>query len=200
MTSTPARSYHHGDLRVALLGRAEETLERTGVAGLSLRELARDVGVSHGAPRRHFADKDALLAALAEEGFDRLGATLGRAAGPPGAEFADRLLATAQAYVGFATSHPALLDLMFTAKHGPTATPALVEASRATFDLLFGLMVEGQRAGAVADGEPEQVGAAVFATVHGIAALASAGMLDAAAVPATVDDAIRRLMVGLQPR
>lgn len=199
MTSMPARPYHHGDLRVALLAQAEATLERTGVTGLSLRELARDVGVSHGAPRRHFADKEALLAALAEEGFERLGSALAAAAASGGA-FADRLLATAHAYVGFATSHPALLELMFTAKHGPAATPRLVEASQATFESLLELMVDGQRAGEVAAGDPEQVGAAVFAAVHGIAALASAGMLDAAAVTATVDDAVRRLMLGLQPR
>src|SRR5688572_19451527 len=120
MTSVTTRPYHHGDLRAALLGRAEDTLERTGIAGLSLRELARDVGVSHGAPRRHFADKDALLTALAEDGFARLGASLA-AATAAGGSFADRLHATAHAYVGFATTHPALLDLMFAAKHRPTA-------------------------------------------------------------------------------
>src|SRR5688500_11230764 len=106
MSSTPVRPYHHGDLRTALLSRAEETLERTGIAGLSLRELAREVGVSHGAPRRHFADKDALLTALAEDGFGRLGAALAAAAAS-GGSFADRLLATAHAYVGCAITHPA---------------------------------------------------------------------------------------------
>jgi AcrR family transcriptional regulator len=199
MTSVQVRPYHHGDLRVALIARAEETLERTGVAGLSLRELAREVGVSHGAPRRHFADKGALLAALAEDGFGRLGAALA-AAGEVGGTFDDRLLATAHAYVDFATAHPALLELMFTAKHGPAATPALVEVSGAMFDSLLALLIEGQRTGEVAPGDPERVGAAVFAAVHGIAALANAGMLDSADVAATVDDAVRRLMLGLQPR
>lgn len=199
MSSVAARPYHHGDLRVALLARAEETLERTGVAGLSLRELAREIGVSHGAPRRHFADKDALLTALAEDGFARLRASL-TAAITAGSEFRARLRAAAHAYVGFATAHPALLELMFAAKTATTATPALVEAGRATFEPLLALLVDGQRAGLVAAGDPERLGATVFAAVHGIAALASAGMLDDRAVPATVDDSVERLLIGLQPR
>jgi AcrR family transcriptional regulator len=199
MTSTPARPYHHGDLRVALLARAEETIERTGIAGLSLRELAREVGVSHGAPRRHFADKDSLLAALAEDGFLRLGAAL-RTATASGGSFADRLVAIAHAYVGFAIAHPALLDLMFTAKHGPAVTPALGEASGVTLDPLLRLLIDGQRTGDVAAGDPERIGATVFAAVHGIAAMASVGMLEPADVPATVEDAVHRLLLGLQPR
>jgi AcrR family transcriptional regulator len=199
MTSVSTRRYHHGDLRAALLGRAEETLERTGAAGLSLRELAREVGVSHGAPRRHFADRDALLAALAQDGFDRLGGSLKSAVGSPGT-FTDRLLASAHAYVAFATQHPALLELMFAAKHSPAATPALIEAGRATFDPLLVLLADGQRAGEVTGDDPERVGATVFATVHGIASLVSAGMLEAAGVSATVDEAVTRLLLGLQPR
>src|SRR5919107_3634135 len=69
-----ARPYHHGNLRAALLEAAERALARGGE--LSLRELAREVGVSHAAPRRHFADKQALLDALAEGGFERLGAEM----------------------------------------------------------------------------------------------------------------------------
>ena len=74
---TATRSYHHGNLRAALLEEAERAL----AAGreLSLRELAREVGVSHAAPRRHFADKQALLDAMAQDGFERLGAELGEA-------------------------------------------------------------------------------------------------------------------------
>ena len=90
--------------------------------------------------------------ALAEDGFARLGAALAAAAAT-GGTFGDRLRATAHAYVGFATEHPALLDLMFAAKHGPAATPALDEAGRATFEPLLALLVEGQRAGEVADGD-----------------------------------------------
>ncbi len=70
------RPYHHGNLRAALLEQAERTVRERGVQDLSLRELAREVGVSHGAPRRHFPDRQALLDALAEAGFARLGTEL----------------------------------------------------------------------------------------------------------------------------
>ena len=74
---TATRSYHHGNLRAALLEEAERAL--ASGRELSLRELAREVGVSHAAPRRHFADKQALLDAMAQDGFERLGAELGEA-------------------------------------------------------------------------------------------------------------------------
>ncbi len=74
------RPYHHGNLRTALLAEAERTVRERGVQDLSLRELAREVGVSHGAPRRHFPDSQSLLNALAESGFLRLGRELQAAA------------------------------------------------------------------------------------------------------------------------
>src|SRR5258708_36313663 len=107
------RPYHHGNLRTALLKQAELTVRDRGVQDLSLRELARQLGVSHGAPRRHFSDRQALLDALAEAGFARLGAELRSAADDAGADFEPRLMATAAAYVRFATHDAALLELMF---------------------------------------------------------------------------------------
>src|SRR6201992_4247586 len=75
------RPYHHGNLRPALLGQAERPPRDGGGQQLSLRELAREIGVSHAAPRRHFPDRQALLDALAIEGFARLGGVLRDAAG-----------------------------------------------------------------------------------------------------------------------
>src|ERR1700753_2904247 len=96
--------YHHGRLREALLEQAMKTVRDGGADALSLRELARGVGVSHAAPRRHFPDRRALLDALALEGFAQLGAELRRAAD----DGADRdvqsmLQRCAHAYVTFAT-------------------------------------------------------------------------------------------------
>src|SRR5437588_12480464 len=111
-----ARAYHHGNLRTALLEQAERSVREHGVERLSLRELARQTGVSPGAPRRHFSDRQALLDALAEAGFARLGAELRSAADDAGADFEPRLMATAAAYVRFATLDAALLELMFAGK------------------------------------------------------------------------------------
>ena len=108
-----ARAYHHGNLRSALLDRAEHTVRERGVHALSLRELARDVGVSHGAPRRHFPDRGALLDALAESGFGRLEGELRAAVQTAGEHFDARLQALAHAYIAFATRDAALLHYDF---------------------------------------------------------------------------------------
>src|SRR3954451_25021195 len=116
VTEQATRPYHHGNLRAELLERAVEVVSERGVDALSLRELARDVGVSHAAPRRHFADRQALLVALAEDGFDRLGRSLTVAIDGAGGSFGARAAALAGAYVRFATEHAALLELMFASK------------------------------------------------------------------------------------
>src|SRR3954465_13285695 len=166
---TATRPYHHGNLREALLEQAETALARGGTGALSLRELAREVGVSHGAPRRHFADKQALLAALAESGFAQLGAELRSALDDAGPDFETRLTALARAYVHFATAHAALLELMFAVKHRPGAE-RLPDASAHAFAPALELIAEGQAAGAVVPGDLDRVGTVAFASLHGIAA------------------------------
>src|SRR3954471_6844004 len=115
------RRYHHGNLRSALLASAERVVRERGPGELSRRELAREAGVSHAAPRRHFADKQALLDALALDGYERLGRALARAVDGAGERFDGRLAALARAYVRFAGEHAALLELMFAGKHRPGA-------------------------------------------------------------------------------
>lgn len=106
----PARAYHHGDLRAALIQAALDMLEQDGSAGLSLRAVAKAVGVSEAAPYHHFADKEALERALAAEGFGRLTDRLTGAlmASAPGED----LLRLAAAYVGFALDARGLFRLM----------------------------------------------------------------------------------------
>src|SRR4051794_38861862 len=116
-SSSMTRAYHHGNLRSALLADAERVLSEGGE--LSLRELARRVGVSHAAPRRHFADKQALLDALAEDGFERLGGELSASLAGAGPGLEGRLRAFGETYVRFATEHAALLELMYAGKHRP---------------------------------------------------------------------------------
>jgi AcrR family transcriptional regulator len=193
--ATTARPYHHGNLRAALLEQAEKAL--ADGSDLSLRELARQVGVSHAAPRRHFADKQALLDALAEDGFERLGAAL-REALAPAERFDDRLLAFARAYVSFATRHAALLDLMFAGKHRPGASDSLHQAADRAFAAPLALIAEGQAAGAVVPGNPEEVAIVAFAAMQGLASLANTGMLEAD--EDTVAAAVERLVLGLRPR
>jgi AcrR family transcriptional regulator len=185
-----SRPYHHGNLRAALLESAEQTLNEGGE--LSLRELARQVGVSHAAPRRHFAGKQALLDALAEDGFERLGDDLRGALAAAGPSFDARLLAFGRAYVRFATEHAALLELMFAGKHRPGAADSLRQAADRAFD------AEGQAAGEVVGGDSQDVGTVAFAAFQGLASLANAGMLEPD--DGTVAAAVERLVLGLRPR
>jgi AcrR family transcriptional regulator len=189
------RPYHHGNLRTALLAQAERTVRERGVQALSLRELAREVGVSHGAPRRHFPDRQALLDALAHEGFARLGTELRGAVDGAGEDFQARLQATATAYVRFATRDAALLELMFAGKHGEQSA-ALNEVAERAFSVLLELIEQGQAEGTLERGEPERVGLVLFATIQGIAALVTGGMVDAEQVDELVADAIAHFLRG----
>ncbi len=193
------RSYHHGNLRSALLERAEETVREHGVQALSLRELARDIGVSHGAPRRHFADRQALLDALARNGFERLGRRLEEAVEQASPGIDARLNALAHAYVGFGTSHAALLELMFAGKHRPGADDVAAAAAD-TMAICLTVISAAQQAGELAPGDPESVAQTTLATLHGLAALANGGMLTGGDVDTVVTSAIGQLLTGLSPR
>jgi AcrR family transcriptional regulator len=194
-----ARSYHHGNLRSALLESAERTLTRRGASELSLRELAREVGVSHAAPRRHFADKQALLDALAEDGFERIGRELEEAMAAAGTSLREQLGAFALAYVRFATEHATLLELMFAGKHREGAE-GLREAADRAFAAPLALFVTAQASGQVVPGDPERVGIVALATLHGLAALANNGMLGDATLDDLVEEAVDRIVLGLRPR
>src|ERR671910_1312267 len=189
------RPYHHGNLRAALLAQAEQTLRQHGLDGLSLRELARQIGVSHAAPRRHFADRQALLDALAESGFARLGAELRGAAEMAGEDYEARLRATNLAYVRFAINDAALLELMFAGKHREQAG-ALHEAADRAFLVILQLIEEGQAGDVLEAGDPERIGLLLFATMQGIAALVTAGIVAPDQVDSLVADAIGRFLHG----
>jgi AcrR family transcriptional regulator len=191
----PVRPYHHGNLRAALLAQAERTVREHGAGDLSLRELAREVGVSHGAPRRHFPDRQALLDALAEAGFARLGAELQRAADGAGEDFEGRLRATAAAYVRFATRDAALLELMFAGKHRDQSG-AVHDAADRAFSIMLELIQQGQADGVLEHGEPERVGLVLFATIQGIAALVTGGMVHAEQLDPLVADSIAHFLRG----
>jgi|SRR6516162_720226 AcrR family transcriptional regulator len=125
-------SYHHGDLHAALVNAAAVEIERGGYESLSLRELAESVGVSRTAPYRHFADRRALLAAVALDGFERLTAIYRRAMGS-GKNPRDRLAAAGRGYLRFAAERPQMFRLMFVSDllGGGTVPPnaALIDAA-----------------------------------------------------------------------
>ena len=185
------RPYHHGNLRAELLEQAEQTLREQGLDGLSLRELARQIGVSHAAPRRHFPDRQALLDALAEAGFERLGTQLRMAA--VGDDYEARLRAMATTYARFATDDAALLELMFANKHNEQGR-TLHEAADRAFAVILELIQEGQATGLIEPGDPERVALLMFATLQGIASLTTAGVIAPEQLDSLVAEATARFV------
>jgi AcrR family transcriptional regulator len=158
-----SRPYHHGDLPRSFIAAAVERIARDGPAALSLRELARDLGVSHAAPRHHFGDRVGLLTAIAIEGFRGLDEAL---------ETAWRetrsLLELGVAYVRFATAHPGHFAVMFRPDILRDDDPALVAARDATWRrLLDG--VAGMPG--IEPGEREAAATAAWSLTHGLATL-----------------------------
>jgi AcrR family transcriptional regulator len=188
------RPYHHGNLRTALLIQATLTVRERGVQALSLRELAREVGVSHAAPRRHFADRQALLEGLAAWGFQALGAEL-EAAERAGDDFQTRLRAIAAGYVRFATREAAMLELMFASKREEHADH-LGRAAHDAFRVLLDLIRHGQEERILPAGEPERVGLMLFATIQGIAAMLTAGIVDEEQLEGLLEDSIENFLRG----
>jgi AcrR family transcriptional regulator len=184
------RPYHHGNLRAALLAEAERTLREQGADGLSLRELARQIGVSHAAPRRHFPDRQALLDALAECGFERLGCEVREALEKAGDVFEARLGALAAAYIRFATEDAALLEVMFAAKQGEQSAN-LRQACEGLFAVTDGLIRQGQQAGRLQSGDPQRVARIILAAMQGIAVLVNSGSVEAEQVDGLISDMVR---------
>lgn len=166
------KTYHHGNLRAELLDTAIGQLQEMGADELSLRALARAVGVSQTAPYRHFADKGELLAAMATRGYRDLLAAL-RAAGDrsPGCP-TEQLIGFAHAYVDYAAGQPQLFKLMF----GPAVQPAekypdLRAASRETFLLVQAILHKGMELGQFRKQDHLYLANAAWAGIHGLATL-----------------------------
>jgi AcrR family transcriptional regulator len=173
--SSPRAAYHHGDLRRALLDAALSLVEERRITELSLREVARRAGVTYAAPYHHFADKSALLAAVASQGFEGLVSELERVAARR-TSLESELLGMAEAYVAFAAAHPSHYRVMFLpdVKASPDT-----QALHAAADRAFTMLVE--RVARARAGEPERMhrilATTVWAALHGLSLLAIDGML-----------------------
>ena len=165
--------YHHGRLREALLERAAEVIADGGVDALSLRGLARDLGVSHAAPRRHFEDRDSLLHALAQEAFRRSVEAMDAGAEREGSDPVARYRALGRSYVAFAQAEPAFFRVM----HHPGMSGVLDGDLQAAQDAWFSRLREGavaaQAAGWHPESDPEELVAFSVAAALGAAMLFS---------------------------
>lgn len=174
MRRKAAASYHHGDLRRALLAVAFDILKSKGLEALSLREVAREAGVSHQAPYHHFPSRAHLLAALAAEGFTQLGDELETVQAAT-ADPVQQAQETGIRYVVFASRNPERFRLMFGAAIGSRAPyPDLEDAAQRVFALLvrpFGRPPRGPGSSF------DPVVLTLWSAVHGLAALAVDGQI-----------------------
>ncbi|HUJ85497.1 MAG TPA: TetR/AcrR family transcriptional regulator [Burkholderiales bacterium] len=184
MSTSRRRSYHHGDLRAELVRVAGRILDQSGAATLTLREAARRAGVSHSAPYRHFADREALLAEVAAQGHEQLGAALREARAAGGAE-------VARAYLRFALAQPRRYRLMYAGEISPARRAGLAQRSdpvlRALADSIPGLgdAQQGRRAATAA-----------WALLHGLAELLLGGYLGPLAPDGDDSERLVREVVG----
>jgi AcrR family transcriptional regulator len=172
------RKYHHGDLKNALIEAGAEILAQEGVKGLSLRKVASRAGVSHAAPYAHFADKQALIAAISTEGYrklyERIAAAVRRFQGNPPRQ----LFEAGWAYVQFALDAPAHFKVTFSGVvEKEKEYPAFVEMSMKSFDLVVQIVEACQAAGALKAGAPDVLAVSVWSLVHGFASLLIEGQI-----------------------
>jgi AcrR family transcriptional regulator len=180
------RSYHHGNLRRALLDAALALFAERGRFDFTMRELARAAGVTHNAPYRHFADRDALLDALAAEGFELL-RTRSFADAEGDADARTRVAKLGAAYVGFAAEHPSHFRLMFL-RPLEGASPELAKSAKASFAVLERAIADAASAGQLRAGlAPRDVALAAWSLVHGVASLVVGGQIGRRALKARID-------------
>lgn len=201
------KAYHHGDLRNALVEAAVDLMEEGQSFDFSLRELATKVGVSAPALYSHFADKGALMVAVAISGFQKLRAVLEPTV-QNDKDLVTQFLDMGEAYVQFGCNNPALYDLMFASPELPPQRhvyPDLKEAGDYARDVLLGLLARMQEAGVMRRGNVLMDGFTVWAHVHGLASLVITGRVECAqegtgsveAVPMPVQDAVRLSLTSL---
>jgi AcrR family transcriptional regulator len=174
----PIRPYHHGNLRETLLQGAVRIIAEVGPAAFTLREVARRAGVSHNAPYRHFRDKDALLAAVAAQGFRELTRAMrGPGERPSNApsNALDKLKQSGLAYVAFAVRRPEHFAVMFDTPVVTSKDPEYTQASQEAFNTLVNYIRNCQEEGQLPPGNTLERALYAWSLVHGIAKLAVAG-------------------------
>lgn len=173
MLRKPESSYHHGDLRNALIQAGLDLLGKGGAHQLSLREAARVAGVSQAAPYRHFANKEALLAAIAQEGFSTLAHLLRKAAERHPDDPEEQFHEACTAYLLLALEHPDHFRLMFGAvlPIDPADHPELSRAAEGAFQELIRIVARCQEAGVIGPGATDKLALLAWCFSHGLSSL-----------------------------
>jgi AcrR family transcriptional regulator len=195
-----SKTYHHGNLRQALLEAARELTAEVGIEALTLREVARRAGVSHAAPYNHFADKAALTRALAVEAFGSLTNFL-RLAVAAHLDPAKALKAIGQAYVGFALHNPSEFRFIFREDLRSDETGEVARAGERAYGVLLETVKHCQEVGVLPSSTDSNLLAlTAWSTTHGLATLLVNGPRQELEVEATIDAVLHTLQQGLYSR
>ncbi|HEY6295606.1 MAG TPA: TetR/AcrR family transcriptional regulator [Streptosporangiaceae bacterium] len=171
-------AYHHGDLPAALLEAVDRAVAEYGVTGVSLRDVARRAGVSHGAPAHHFRNKAGMLTAFATAGYQLLAESVIAAVVESGAaDGPAELAAIGRGYVRFAIGHPSHFEVMFRLDALNPDDPEFVAVSEAAYGLLTATIERCHAAGRLHGRSPEVVAVSAWSMVHGLSALWLSGRL-----------------------
>ncbi len=195
---SPNRSYHHGNLRAALLDEAARMIASDGVASVTMRAIGERLGVSRAAPYRHFPDKTALLAAVAAAGFERLHQELQRI--DASESRGERFRSMGGAYIHFALGNPAHYRLMY-GEHAlaRAQAPELRAAADELFAHLVGVIEAEQNAGRIREGDPQTQAYIAWSAMHGLASLLIDRQIDPATdVEDLIDQATHTVLRGMQ--
>lgn len=166
------KAYHHGDLKNALIEAGADILAKDGVSGLSLRKVAHKAGVSHTAPYAHFADKQALIAAISTDGYRRLYEALVATTQQYADDPARQLIEGAWAYVQFALNDTAYFKITLSgAIEKEKDYPAFVEVSQRSFALVVQIVEACQRARVLKPGPADVIAVGVWSLIHGFVSL-----------------------------
>ena len=173
-----AKNYHHGDLKNALINAGVEILAGDGVGGLSLRKVAKQAGVSHAAPYAHFADKQALIAAISTEGFKQLYSQIQAVIQTYQTIPETLLIEVAWAYVQFALNEPDRFKLMFSSVlEKEKDYPDFVEISQKNFHQLVEIVEICQQAEVLKKDASDLLALSLWGTVHGFVSLLLEGQI-----------------------
>lgn len=195
-----AARYHHGDLARALVREGLRAVERVGVAALSVKTLAAELGVSHTAVYRHYANREALLRAIAEEGFVQMEARMDAAfAKSPASR--KQLLDVGYAVVSFAVEHPRLSELMMSGRRPTTAAELADEAGAnpVGFVSLIERVRGWQATGVLGVGDPKEIALSLWITTLGLVVLVMSGQVPIGkkALRSFADSVHERMLDGL---
>lgn len=172
------KNYHHGDLKNALIKAGVAILAKDGVSGLSLRKVALKAGVSHSAPYSHFADKQALIAAISTEGFRQLYERINSSAEKYKDQPTKQLVEVAWAYVQFAMDDPDRFKVMFSdVLEKEKEYSEFVAESQRNFQLVKRIVEANQASGQLRSGPPELVALSAWGIVHGFVMLLLEGQI-----------------------